>query len=262
VWDGTEWQPVAGRDSGHTAVFPAFNSATLDPTFAMAAQAQPAPLPFSAPVAPVDYAVNYSTPQASAPLWQVKAGHWNKYLYVAAAVVVLVMAMIFLNSLGPLSLPWFGGSSQASIQTPAPSVLSRRSDYAGASRFLTTFLAPAMTSFNETVSTQVLSCNGVLTVGCQAALIETDNQVKNAVTVVNDAPAPVCLVPNVSKLKIDLAGLDAFLQNALQAYTDGSKRGLAAGLAGFAYEDRMLQGDILAAFKAQASFCDTQLTGP
>jgi hypothetical protein len=262
VWDGTEWQPVAGRDSGHTAVFPAFNTATLEPTMTMTAPAQQAPVPFSAPVAPVNYAVNYSTPQASAPLWQVKPGRWNNYLYVAAAVVVLVMAMIFLNSLGSFSLPWFGGSSRSSTPAPAPSVLNKRSDYAVASRFLTAFLAPAMSSFNKTVSTQVLSCNGVMTVGCQAALIETDNQVKNAVAVVNDAPAPVCIVPNVSKVKIDLAGLDAFLQNALQAYTDGSKSGLAAGLAGFAYEDRMLQGDILAAFKAQASFCDTQLTGP
>jgi hypothetical protein len=219
-------------------------------------------VPFQAPVAPVSYAVNYSASQTSAPLWQVKPGHWNKYLYVAAGVIVLVMAGIFLNSLGPISLPWFGGTSQAANPSPAPSYLATRSDNAAAGRFLNVFLAPAMTSFNRMVSAQVLSCNGVLTVGCQAALIETDNQVKNALTVVSGAPAPVCIVPNVSKLKTDLAGLDAFLQNALTAYSDNSKSGLAAGLAGFNYEDRLLQADILAAFKAQTLYCDTQLVGP
>jgi hypothetical protein len=260
VWDGTEWQPVAGRDSGHTAVFPAFSAAAMDP----ALTTHPAPVPFQAPVAPVNYAANYSVPQpqTSAPLWQVKPGHWNKYLYVAAGVVVLVMAGIFLSSLGPISLPWFGGSSQAGTQTPAPSLLSKRSDSAAASRFLNAVLAPAMVGFNKTVSAQVLSCNGVLTVGCQAALVETDNQVKDAVAGVGGAPVPVCIAPNVSKLKIDLAALEAFLQNALQSYSDNSKSGLAAGLAGFNYQDRMLQADILATFKAQASFCDTLVIGP
>jgi hypothetical protein len=119
-----------------------------------------------------------------------------------------------------------------------------------------------MVGFNKTVSTQVLSCNGVLTVGCQGVLIETDNQVKDAVAGVGGAPVPVCIALNVSKLKIDLAALDAFLQNSLQAYSDSSKSGLAAGLAGFNYQDRMLQADILATFKAQAAFCDSQLTGP
>jgi hypothetical protein len=110
VWDGTEWQPVAGRDSGHTAVFPAFSAAALDP----ALTTHPAPVPFRAPVAPVNYAANYSLaqPQTNAPLWQVKAGHWNKYLYVAAGVIVLVMAGIFLSSLGKIAVPLFAGSSQ------------------------------------------------------------------------------------------------------------------------------------------------------
>jgi hypothetical protein len=260
VWDGTEWQPVASRDSGHTAVFPAFNSAAIDPTLT----AQPAPVPFQAPVAPVNYAANYSVPQqTNAPLWQVKPGHWNKYLYVAAGVIVLVIAGIFLSSLGPISLPWFGGGSQTGTQTPAPSLLSKRSDFAAADQFETGFLQPAIVAMNKSVAAQTLSCNGVLTlsIGCQQALTVTDGQVQTALAEVNKEPPPICIAPSVANIKFDLQRMHAFMQNAFQAFTDNSKPELAAAFAGFYLADHSLQLNVNAS-KAQAAACDTQVTGP
>jgi len=260
VWDGTEWQPVAGRDSGHTAVFPAFNPAALqasmvDPTPA-------APTPFGAAPPVVNYAANYSAPQqTSAPLWQVKPGHWNKYLYVVAGIVVLVMAGIFLNSLGPISLPFGGGSQQAS-QTPAPSLLSKRSDFAVADRFVAGDLATAMNALSKTVVAQALACNGVLTIGCQAALVETDNQLKSSQTVIAAAQVPSCVAPSVAKLAGDLGVIQVYMNNALRSFSDNSKSELAAALAGFNRSYRILQSDFAGAIKAKTTYCDTQLTGP
>jgi hypothetical protein len=260
VWDGTEWQPVAGRDSGHTAVFPAFNPAALqasmvDPT--------PAATPFGAAPPVVNYAASYSAPQqTSAPLWQVKPGHWNKYLYVVAGVVVLVIAGIFLSSLGPISLPWFGGSGQTGNQAPAPSLLSKRSDYEASSQFVTTDMVSPLQDLNGAVQSQLESCNGILSVGCQSAMVETDNRVLTAHSKIISSPAPVCIAPNVHKMKFDLEVLDVFLHQGLKGFSDNSKFELVQAIAGFNAAYKVLQADTLAAYKAQNSFCDTQLTGP
>jgi hypothetical protein len=262
VWDGSEWQPVAGRDSGHTAVFPAFNPAALQASMVDPAPVAPVAGPFAAPPPVVNYAVNYSSAQTSVPLWQqVKPGQWSKYLYVAAGVVVLVMAGIFLSSLGPVTLPWVG-SPQAGTPSPAPSLLSQRSDYAAADQYVAGSLVPAVVDMNKTVAKQALSCNLVLTIGCQDALTATDGQVKNVLATVNGPPAPVCIAANVGKVKVDLSGLEIYLKNAFQAYSDGSKGELAAALAGFYYTDHALQLDIIGMSKAQSTLCDTQLVGP
>jgi hypothetical protein len=257
VWDGTEWQPVAGRQ----AVFPAFNSAAMvDPSLPTAVQPPVVRAAAQAPV--VNYAVNYSTPQTSAaPLWQVKPGHMNKYLYVAAGVVVFVMALIYLNSLGPFTLPWVG-TSQPPAPTPAPSLLSARTDFQEADRFVTADLVPPMTSLNKAIGAQVLACNGVLSSGCQTVLVATDDQLKNAHSVVANAQVPACIVSNVGKLKFDLDVLENFMHNALQSFTDSSKPALAAALAGFNASYRTLQSDFTGTLRAHNLYCDTQLTGP
>jgi hypothetical protein len=229
----------------------------VDPTPATSA-------PFGAAPPVVNYAANYSAPQqTSAPLWQVKPGHWNKYLYVVAAVVVLVIAGIFLSSLGPIYLPWFGGSNQAVTPTPGPSLLSKRSDYAAADQFETGTLQPAIVAFNKAVSAQTLSCNGVLTlsVGCQEALTVTNGQLQSALSAVNKDLAPLCIEPNVLKISVDLAGLEIYMKNALQAFSDSSKRELAAAFSGFFTTDHSLQVDFNAS-QALGLLCDTQLTGP
>jgi hypothetical protein len=260
VWDGTEWQPVAGRDSGHTAVFPAFNPAALqasmvDPT--------PAATPFGAAPPVVNYAASYSAPQqTSAPLWQVKPGHWNKYLYVVAGVVVLVIAGIFLSSLGPISFPWFGASSQTVIPTPGPSLLAKRSDYARADRFVSGVFAPLMQDLSATISLQGLACNGVLTTGCQAALVTTEDKTKSLIATVNGTDVPVCIATSVSKISVDLQSMDTYLLIALKGYSDNRKSELAQGLAGFYYYEPPLQRDIAATAAARSTQCDTELTGP
>jgi hypothetical protein len=260
VWDGTEWQPVAGRDSGHTAVFPAFNPAALQAS--MVDPTTPAsPTPFGAAPPAVNYAASYSAPQqTSAPLWQVKPGHWNKYLYVVAGVVVLVIAGIFLSSLGPITLPWFASAGPV-VSRPGPSELSARTDYAAANRFMTDHITSDIVSLNKTITAQVLSCNGVLTVGCQDAMTVTDGKVQDALAVINTESFPLCLATNVGNVKFQLQRLHGFLHDAFTAYTDSSKKELLSALAGFYAVDHALQLAFNAT-QAAANVCDTQLTGP
>jgi hypothetical protein len=260
VWDGTEWQPVAGRDSGRQAVFPAFSQAALDSALM---GAEPAPRQVEAPSPVMNYPVDYTNPQSLVPLWQRQAPRVNKYVvYGAVGAVVLVMAMIFLNSLGTISWPWSSDGPVQAVGTPGPAPPVMRSDYAVANRFLAGFLSPALAQMNKTTAAQRLSCNGVLTVGCQSALIESDNQVKNMLSVVQNAPTPVCIAPNVARFKVDLTAMDAALQVALQSYNDNSKSELVKGLGRFYSASARMQVDLTAIGNARTAYCDTQLTGP
>jgi hypothetical protein len=260
VWDGTEWQPVAGRDSGRQAVFPAFNQAALDSALM---GGEPTPRQVQAPPPVISYAVDYSNPQPVVPLWQRQKPRLNKYVvYGVAGAVVLVMAGIFLSSLGPISWPWSSDAPVQAAATPGPSPLATRSDLAVANRFLFGYLTPPLARVNRATAAQRLSCNGVLTVGCQSALSVTDTEVRNMLSVVQTAPAPVCILPNVTRLKGDLTTMVAALHAAIQSYNDNSKTELFQGLTRFAAGGQTLQVDLTATGRARTAYCDTQLTGP
>jgi hypothetical protein len=93
-------------------------------------------------------------------------------------------------------------------------------------------------------------------------MVETDNRVLTAHSKIISSPAPVCIAPNVHKMKFDLEVLDVFLHQGLKGFSDNSKFELVQAIAGFNAAYKVLQTDTLAAYKAQNSFCDTQLTGP
>jgi hypothetical protein len=211
----------------------------------------------------MSYPVDYSNPQPVVPLWQRQMPRLNKNLvYGAAGVVVLVMVGIFVSSLGSISWPWSSGAPAQAVATPGPSELATRSDFAVANRFLAGFLTPPLARMNRATAAQRLSCNGVLTVGCQSALSATDIEVKNVLSVVQTAPAPVCITPNVTRLKGDLSTMDVALQLAIQSYNDNSKTELSQGLSRFYSGGVRMQVDLTAIGNARTVYCDTQLTGP
>jgi hypothetical protein len=222
---------------------------------------EPAPR-HQAPPAVISYPVNYSNPEPVVPLWQRQKPRLNKYVvYGAAGVVVLVMAGIFLSSLGPISWPWSSDApAQAAVATGSP--LATRSDFAVANRFLFGFLSPPLARVNRATAALRLSCNGVLSVGCQSALSVTDTEVRNMLSVVQTTPAPVCILPNVTRVKGDLTTMVAGLQLAVQSYNDNKKTELYQGLSRFYASSQSMQLDLTAAGRARTAYCDTQLTGP
>jgi hypothetical protein len=187
----------------------------------------------------------------------------NKYVvYGAAGTVVLVMAGIFLSSLGPISWPWSSDGPVQAAATPGPSPLAARSDVAVANRYLFGFLAPALARVNRATVALRLSCNGTLTVGCQSSISATDLEVRNMLSVVQTTPAPVCILPNVVRVKGDLTTMVAGLQLARQSYNDNSRAEIFQGLTRFYVGGQSMQADLTAAGKARTAYCDTQLNGP
>jgi hypothetical protein len=258
VWDGSEWQPVAGRESGHQAVFSAFNSA-FDPALT-------APQPSLTPARPEPVAnypmLNYSPPQPAIPLWQRTTPRLNKYVpYVAVGAVVLVVAIILMNQIGSISWPWIPDAPLQAAASPTPPMPATRSEYAEAQRLWTGFLVPAFNPMNAAATEQALACNGVPTIGCQGDLAATDAAVKNVLAVAKSAPAPDCILDYLTRTEADLAGMDAGLQIALSSYTiNRSGTLLEQGLVKFAAARRPLGPDTQGI--AKAAVCDTQQTGP
>jgi hypothetical protein len=81
-------------------------------------------------------------------------------------------------------------------------------------------------------------------------------------SVVQTAPAPACILPNVARIKGDLTSMVAELQAARQSYNDNSKTELFQALTRFAASGVTLQADLTATGRARTAYCDTQLTGP
>jgi hypothetical protein len=90
----------------------------------------------------------------------------------------------------------------------------------------------------------------------------TDIEVRNMLSVVQTSPAPVCILPNVTRVKGDLTTMVAGLQLARQSYNDNSKTELYQGLSRFYAGGVSLQADLTATGKARTAYCDTQVTGP
>ena len=121
VWDGAQWQPVVGVDSGRAAVFPSWNSIEV-PAAQPAVDAVPLAVQYEPAAQYQPPAVDYSYAAADEPivqLWnQPKKGGKTIFLYPVAGLAVLVMAMIVLNSVGYIAFPWnsAGASNNATKQ--------------------------------------------------------------------------------------------------------------------------------------------------
>jgi hypothetical protein len=261
VWDGSEWQPVAGPSSGHKSVFPSWNSITADRSVPVA-EALPAVAQAQAPV--IDYAAAFpASQQPAAPRWQQPVTGAHRYLYIAAGVVVAVMGLIFLNSLGPVSflLPGSGTSPKPAAATPAPPTAGTRSDLGRADRFVVGMLNPAMTALSPNPQLLKETCNGLLTISCKNAITVTDKPVKDVIAVIDHQAVPPCIAGAVTKVRTDLTGMDAGMQTMLKGYKDSKGTEVKQGLSRFLAAYKPLSIDVAAVAKAEKG-CDTQLVGP
>ncbi len=254
VWNGTEWQPVGT----HQSVFPNWNSIRVEP---VQAAAEPAQAVMTRPEPVISYPV-YAVADAEAPpLWQRQSNGLNKYLYVAAGVIVLVIAVVLLRAMAPfIEWPWSGGTDSAPAAA-ATQPLATRSDYARSDRFLRLSLTPAINALTPTFPVLKETCNGLLTVSCQNAITSSDKQVRIALAAIDHETIPVCIASPVARLRADLAASDAALQVALKGYADNQKAEVVQGVAVFKKASAPVAADAAAVAPAQR-VCDTQVAGP
>jgi hypothetical protein len=247
--------------------------------------AAPAPVVVAAPVSaavatptPPAFGLAYTPPQVQAPvipyavptaeesevpLWQEKppAGGVSVYLFAAAALAVLVMAMMALNSLHLVRLPWESAPQDRPAATPA-SPLAIRSDYARADRFLNVNLAPAVTALNQTLTPLAQSCTGTMSISCQQSITASDQQVKKVLALIDRGDYPQCIASGVSKVRADFAAMDDGLQLALKGFADNKMSGVSQGLAKFGNAGPALSADSKALDIAFHSQCSPDRTGP
>ncbi|HEV2013967.1 MAG TPA: hypothetical protein VGR77_08820 [Candidatus Dormibacteraeota bacterium] len=184
-------------------------------------------------------------------------------MFVAAAVVVLIMAMMALNSLQIYRLPWQsdGQSQVRPTATPTP-LLTERTEFARADRFLNFSLSPAVAALNLTLPAIGQSCNGTMSNSCRDSITATDQQVTKVLAVIDRGEIPPCIAPGVKKIRADFATMDTGLQLALKGFKDDSKAEVAQGLAGFGSAGAPLQADAKAVDQALKTQCSTEKTGP
>jgi hypothetical protein len=256
VWDGHQWQPVpvvVGDVAGVLPVFPV---------------AQVAVAPAPAPAAAVAYSPpQYIAPAIEAPvvpLWREAPRQGiSIYLFVAAALVVLVMAMMALNSMNIVRLPWQSDGVVQVRPTSAPTpLLTERTDYARADSFLTLSLAPAVAALNQTLPTVYQTCNGTMTISCRDGLTASDQQLKKLLVVIDRAEIPPCIATGIGKLRKDFAQMDEAAQLALKGYADNQSSVFSQNLNKFGTTGGALSADSKAVDQALKTQCSTQRTGP
>jgi hypothetical protein len=257
VWDGTQWQPVAGVDSGRGAVFPSWNSIAV-PT------AQPGvdPVPLGVQYEPaVQYqppAPDYSYPaadEAIVPLWrQPRKGRVSVYLYPVAGLAVLVMAMMLLNSVGYIQLPWNSAGSARPVAhqttTPSPTPDFSGPDSARADRFINS-IAPAIAAMEKTAPALDQHCYKTLVNNCYDAIVATEPLVKNILTAIKSGDVPKCIATQIAFVLSSAAQMDQQLQLALTGFKDSSSDELYTGIYRFWTYRRNMELGMISANQAK-----------
>ena len=260
VWDGAQWQPVVGVDSGRGAVFPSWNSIDVPAAqpgrdaVPLAVQYEPA-VQYQAPAVDYSYA---AADEPIAPLWnQPKKGGKTIFLYPVAGLAVLVMAMMVLNSVGYIAFPWKSpGSSNNATKQPAKA--SPTPDFSGpdsvrADRFLTTYLTPSVAALDKTIPAMRLHCNKTLVNSCYDAIAATSPQVKNVLAAIHNGDIPRCLTAPMAKVLDWVQRMEQQLQIALTAFQETNSDALFLAVYRFFVNQQALVGGVAAVSQAKKS---------
>jgi len=261
VWDGSRWLPLADPSTAtHHAVFAAWNGVRVEaPVAVEAAPVVKAPRPAPQPV--VRYAAPAPAPTEPVPLWRQRTETGlNKYLYIAAGLIALVVLAVVVNSLG-ITLPWMQATSSGPTAPAGPPPLATRSGYAQAERFITGYLAPAMDNMNQTIATTRETCVGPVTVSCQDAVTETDNQAQALVAIVDQNKVPSCIATPVARFRGDVSKVHDDLQAAIKSFSGTNTLQTGALISRSAGALPVVPADYAAITAAKAT-CDTALVGP
>ena len=270
VWDGQQWQPIAQ----HESVFPSWQSIAVEPAAAApVAPVAPAAMPGPAP-AIVQPAVNPAmyfpqAPQQNAPLWkrgqEPKQTGMNNMLYIAAGVVVIVIILVVLNSVFPLWLLLPGPKASAGPPPPKASPvpqLAVRSDYGRADYFINVQLGKEMETLNPALTATSQECTKQLTNSCEAALTAVVPEIKTTVGIIDKATLPLCISPQVAKVRVDIMNMQSALDVAGNAYNHNQGSELAFAMGTFVRYRAVFNGDVAALPAIAKAKCDPTQTGP
>jgi len=264
VWDGSRWLPLADPSTAaHHAVFAAWNGVRVEAPVAVEAAPVPQPqAPRPAARQVVSYAAPAPAPEEPAPLWRQQAPTGlNKYLYIAAGLIAVVVLAVVINSFGPFTLPWMQSTSSGPTVAAGPPPLTTRTGYAQADRFITGFLAPAMDDMNQRNTTTHETCVGALTISCQEAVTETDNQAQVLLTIFDHGVVPPCIALPSTNFRAALAKVHVDLQAAIKGFAANNTFQTNDALARYAGDVKAVPADYAAMSAAKAT-CDTSVTGP
>src|SRR3981081_3382230 len=129
VWDGHQWQPVPVVAGDVAGVVPA-PAPTPEPAAAAWTPAAVAYTPPQVETPGIPYAVPVAE-ETEVPLWVEKPRQGiSMYLFAATALVVLIMAMMALNSMNIVRMPW-ESDGQIKVKpaaSPTP-LLATRSEF-------------------------------------------------------------------------------------------------------------------------------------
>ena len=265
VWDGTQWQPIAHRET----LFPSWQAITVEPAAPVAVQAPPrvATAPTPALFQPIDPALFPSAQEAAPPPWrrEAKGTGVNWYLYFIAGVMGIVIILVVLNSVFPLWLylpgPKPADAPAAAKASPIPPV-AHRSDFARADHFVSGVLPPQMATLTQDLTPVSQSCNRQLTIICQNDISTARPEVKTVLSVMDANPVPQCIAAPVAKLRADLATIDAALTAADKAYNDNQASELVPAIATYSRAASHLGADVTALTPTMKATCDPTVTGP
>ncbi|MGH7763907.1 MAG: hypothetical protein ACREOM_05775, partial [Candidatus Dormibacteraceae bacterium] len=161
---------------------------------------------------------------------------------------------------GPFTLPGSKNTPAGRQPPPGPWTLSVRSDYAGADQFVNV-VTPAMADLETTIETVRVTCVGQLTISCQDALIETDNQTQSMITLLSKDNPPPCIATQASKVQADLSTLHSSLQATLKGFADSNSIEFRKALGRYATSVYALRADIATVSAAEPT-CSKEQTGP
>lgn len=264
VWDGSRWLPLADpATASHHAVFAAWNGIRVEAPVVEAAPVVQAPRPAPRPAA--RYAAPAPAPAPApaepVPLWREQADTGlNKYLYMAAGLIALVVLGVMVNSFG-ITLPWMQVTSSGPKAAAGPPPLATRSGYAQAERFITGYLAPAMDDMNQRITTTREVCVGPVTISCQEALTETDNQAQALLVIVDKNTVPTCIATPVARFRGDVSRVHDDLQTVMKSFTGSNTFQTATYISRYAGAVPAVPADYAAITAAKAT-CDIALVGP
>ena len=274
VWDGANWQPVTSGEPSHVGVFAAYNSIQVEPADPVVPVQAAAPVLQAAPPAHVKYEpqyqipapmVDYSAAAPEVPLWERTPDTGiSKYLYFGAALILMAMVLMVLNSLNYVSLPFIGSGSSNTSASPKPSPPGpvTRTEYARADAFLNGWLGPALTEFGKTLPAWDTCHGGTLSNACFDAINTSDQSLRKVLTVIDHGKIPPCIAAPMKKFRADIVGMDAGLQAAIKGFNDNQRPEVVTGLNQFAGPAQAFQADGTAVDNAWKAGCSKDLEGP
>jgi hypothetical protein len=213
------------------------------------------PMQMEAPQPEIDYSYTVNDPNIT-PLWlQSTSSGISRYLYFGAALVVVVIVLMLLNSLNFVSIPFIGGTDQAAKPSPTPPQDTSGTDYVRADRFLASELSPPLSALEKTVPALNLHCGSTMTNSCFDAVTSTDEQVKNVVAAIKRGDVPKCIAAPMNKVQNDALEQDRQLAVALSGYQDNKPDELYTGVYRFKTYHALMLSDLNAVRQVQKLDC-------